>query len=68
MQDLAKSRNGDCLSKKYLGDKVKLRWKCNIHNYEWKAMPHNIKPGHWCPMCANEARSESRNKYWEKRK
>ncbi len=64
MQELAEERGGMCLSKKYFGDKVKLKWKCSSCNHEWKAIPHNVKQGSWCPQCANKAKSESKKEYW----
>ncbi|MBY9005684.1 MAG: hypothetical protein KGD63_02910 [Candidatus Lokiarchaeota archaeon] len=51
MDELAKSRNGFCLSKRYFGDHVKLQWECGNCNHKWWATPHNIKNGHWCKIC-----------------
>ena len=51
MYEIAKSRNGFCLSKRYFGVHVKLRWECGKCNHKWWATPHNIKNGHWCKIC-----------------
>ncbi len=52
MRDLAAKRDGDCLSKKYLGQRTKLRWKCS-DGHIWNAVPDNLLYGNrWCPKCA----------------
>lgn len=50
-KNLAKSRNGDCLSKKYKSTNSYLLWKCNAHNFKWKAKLDSVKKGQWCPKC-----------------
>ena len=50
MQKIAEERNGECLSKKYINNKTKLKWKCE-HGHVWEAIPHNINRGAWCPYC-----------------
>jgi len=55
LKDLAKSKNGECLSIKYLGVNTKIRWKCN-QGHEWDAIPKSIKNGHWCPYCNGRLR------------
>ena len=57
MQVIAKSRNGKCLSKKYINTMTNLTWRCN-EGHEWEAMPDSIKRGTWCPQC-NSFYSES---------
>jgi hypothetical protein len=52
MQDIAKTMDGKCLSKKYVNSHIKLRWKCK-KGHVWEAIPSNIKQGHWCPKCKN---------------
>ena len=50
-QELATSRGGKILSKKYLGLKIKHKWKCSV-GHEWEAAPGNIKyQNQWCPEC-----------------
>jgi hypothetical protein len=54
MQAIAKSRNGLCLSKRYITDRTNLQWQCE-NDHTWWARPHNIKNGTWCPYCAGKA-------------
>jgi len=51
MQNLAKERGGECLSKKYLGLQKKLTWQCS-DGHIWKATPGKIRFGRWCPECS----------------
>lgn len=51
VQAVAQKRSGICLSEKYLGNNVKLRWRCR-HGHIWEATPANVKRGKWCPVCA----------------
>jgi len=50
MQQLAKSRGGQCLSKEYTDLKTKMKWKCAF-GHEWEATPKLPLTGHWCPKC-----------------
>ena len=50
MQQLAKSRGGQCLSKEYIDLKTKMKWKCAF-GHEWEATPKLPLTGHWCPKC-----------------
>ena len=50
MQDVAKDREGKCLSTTYVNNHTHLRWKCKL-GHIWKAKPANIKKGDWCPTC-----------------
>lgn len=49
--EIAKERNGKCLSLKYTNAHEKLEWKC-ANNHRWFANLHHIKNGEWCPYCA----------------
>jgi hypothetical protein len=52
MRQIAKSRDGECLSEKYVNNRTKLKWRCK-KGHEWKAVPGSIKNGKkWCPECA----------------
>ena len=44
MQELAKSREGKCLSKKYINARTKLRWQCK-KGHKLMATPDSIKRG-----------------------
>ncbi|MFH0738054.1 MAG: hypothetical protein V1827_05220 [Candidatus Micrarchaeota archaeon] len=59
MQHIAKSRGGKCLSKSYTQVYSKLKWQC-AKGHMWKANPHNIKNGRWCPTCAIKRRADKR--------
>ncbi len=51
MQELAKSRGGQCLSTEYKDIKSNLKWKCGF-GHEWEASPRMPLTGHWCTQCA----------------
>ena len=51
MQEIAKSRGGKCLSKKYVDSRTKLEWEC-AEGHRWKVSGHTVKSGTWCPKCA----------------
>ena len=55
MQKLANQRGGECLSKAYVNNTTKLRWRCK-REHIWSASPSMIKVGHWCPDCAGNRR------------
>lgn len=56
MQEIARSKGGECLSSQYFGAHIKLRWRC-AKGHEWDAKPNYIKNlGTWCPFCAGKAR------------
>lgn len=62
MQSIAKSKEGHCLSKKYVNAYTKLKWKCK-HGHIWDASPNNIKNNKtWCPHCENH---EKNKKYYQ---
>jgi len=51
MQALAASRGGRCLSERYINTKTHLMWEC-ARGHAWKAIPHSVLNGSWCPQCA----------------
>lgn len=51
MQEIAKERQGLCLSTEYVNINTKLLWKCLKCDHEWKAIPSSIRTGRWCPKC-----------------
>jgi len=51
MQEIAKSREGKCLSKQYLGSKIKMKWVCKL-GHRWEANPDDVQRSTWCPKCA----------------
>lgn len=59
MYILAKSRNGKCLSKKYVDNRTDLKWECE-NKHVWKARPGNVKNGTWCPFCAAKKKADKK--------
>jgi hypothetical protein len=51
LQVIAKLKGGRCLSPRYLGSKVRLKFEC-AKKHHWIAMPVKIFSGRWCPECA----------------
>ncbi|RHZ51566.1 hypothetical protein Glove_476g21 [Diversispora epigaea] len=52
-KELAHSKNGECLSKNYINNKLPLLWHC-AKGHEWTANFTRIKnQGAWCPDCAH---------------
>lgn len=50
MQKIAESREGRCLSEKFVNVNTKLRWQCK-KGHIWEAVPSSIKRGSWCARC-----------------
>ena len=59
LNTIARKNEGTCLSKTYLGNNIKLTFKCK-NDHIWEAVPSSIKQGVWCPICANINRGEAR--------
>ena len=54
MQELARSRGGECLSTEYVSMRHELHWRCS-RGHEWNVRPSNILyEGTWCPDCARK--------------
>ncbi len=53
MKRIAESRGGECLSENYINISTELEWQCK-KGHIWKAKPHDIKRGTWCPACSIE--------------
>jgi hypothetical protein len=51
MQKVAKKMGGECLSKIYINNRTKLKWKCK-KGHIWEAIYDGvISRGIWCPKC-----------------
>jgi hypothetical protein len=55
MQEIAKAKNGLCLSDKYIDSKTPLIWQCE-KGHTWSALASAVKrskkkEGTWCPEC-----------------
>ncbi len=53
MQNIARNKGGRCLSDKYLGNRVKMKWQCK-EGHVWETRPQNVREGAWCPICARK--------------
>jgi hypothetical protein len=53
LQELARTKGGDCLSTDYLGLGAKHLWRCE-KNHQWETAPSHLKRGSWCPYCARK--------------
>ena len=51
MRLVAKERGGDCLSKKYVNARTKLKWQCSCSK-TWFATPSDILRPSWCRSCS----------------
>lgn len=52
MKNIARGRNGECLSDTFTSINSKLRWKCNDCGNTWEALPKSILQGQWCKPCS----------------
>jgi hypothetical protein len=66
MHQIAKKRNGKCLSKTYVDCKTNLTWKCKV-GHIWQATPSNVKCGKWCKICGFQKMWKTRKKQLPKR-
>ena len=64
MQVMAKDRDGECLSRNYLGANRKLRWRHNACGSIFWTSPSSIRSaGSWCPSCARKRGDLKRSKH-----
>lgn len=56
MHETAASHGGECLSKRYRGASVALRWRCAA-GHTWAARPNYVRQGWWCARCRAAART-----------
>ena len=59
LQELARNRDGMCLSTHYINNRTHLRWQCK-EGHIWNASADNIKAGKWCPICGYKAIGEQK--------
>ncbi len=62
--DLAKSRDGECLSTECHSSKDKLAWRC-ANGHEWFAVLSDVHKGSWCPTCGSGVRERLCRNYFE---
>ena len=59
MRSIADSRGGKLLSRSYVNDGTKLRWRCS-EGHIWETTPNIIKHGGWCGVCGRQRAAEKR--------
>lgn len=59
LRAIANNQGGELLDHVYMGVHGKLRFRC-ANGHEWKAIPLNIKRGHWCQKCSANRRGLTR--------
>jgi hypothetical protein len=59
MQELARQKNGSCLSTEYTNSNTKLKWQCKNEHIFWMN-PNHVTQNHWCPKCAIKRRTDLR--------
>jgi len=64
IQEIAKIRGGECLSKKYINAHSHLIFRCQL-GHVWKAKPNSIKNGNWCPHCSQGLSERICRKFFE---
>ena len=57
LQELARSRGGECLTRRFRSLRQHVRWRCD-GGHEWIAEAHSVKRGSWCPVCAGNSRGD----------
>ena len=63
MKQIAKTRGGKCLSKKYVNRKTKLKWKC-AEGHIWQAISGSIiQQKSWCPVCVRKNKLHKGKRY-----
>ena len=60
MKALAVQRGGECISKVYRRNEVKLKWRC-AEGHVWSAAPSGIIGGTWCPVCGKSKKKTLRD-------
>jgi hypothetical protein len=59
MQQIAKEKDGKCLSTEYINIHTHLLWECS-NGHKWKAIPKSVKRGTWCPICGRIKASQTK--------
>lgn len=60
MQQIAKTRNGKCLSSEHINMQTPLKWECE-KGHQWMARPGNVKTGNWCRKCSYKRLNSSQS-------
>lgn len=54
LRELARARNGACLSETFTTMRARYAWRCAA-GHTWSATASHVKAGTWCPRCAGNA-------------
>lgn len=57
MCELARQKNGKCLSQKYTNSSIKIRWECS-EGHKFLMAPNSVQNGRWCSVCGTYYISE----------
>jgi hypothetical protein len=57
MHAAARRRGGRCLATAYFNAYTPLEWQC-ARGHRWRAVPHSVRQGHWCKVCAHDKRRD----------
>jgi hypothetical protein len=60
MHEHAKTKGGKCLSRKYLGANIKLKWKCE-NGHIFNNSPSKVLGGQWCKKCSMKKYSKRKS-------
>ena len=55
IKELAKQKNGECLTEEYEFHEQKLLWRCE-KGHQWKTTYSNVRSGSWCHQCAGNTK------------
>lgn len=61
IKEIAESKGGVCLSKKYIGLKYYMKFRCAL-NHQWETYTEHLLKGHWCPECGFAIGSQKKRK------
>jgi thiol-disulfide isomerase/thioredoxin len=67
LQELAKKRGGELISKRYINAHLPVKWKCG-KGHTWMAKAGDVKHRTWCPKCAIIKRTEAIQKARDRKK
>ncbi len=56
-QQIAKAKQGKCISKEYVNKDSFLQFQCK-QGHQWQATPRNIIAGTWCPQCRKSSKTD----------
>ena len=64
MQQTARKRGGEVLSKRYVNARTAMRFRCS-EGHEWSARVADIRKGHWCHVCSSKRIGQKHKLPWK---